>query len=65
MLNDGHPKAETEEYIVVDCPICHDPLLLYGIWPEILHSGRSVPPCPECAPEDWADDVRVKITDIY
>lgn len=65
MLNDGHPKSEMEEYIVVDCPICQDPLLLCGIWPEMLSSGRSVPACPECAPEDWVDDALVKITDIY
>lgn len=64
-MNDGHQETEAEEYIIVDCPVCQDSLLLCGVWPEALFSGRPVPPCPDCAPEDWADNVRVKITEIY
>lgn len=64
-MNDGHQNAEMGEYIIVDCPTCQDSLLLCGVWPEMLSSGRSVPACPDCAPEDWADNALVKITDIY
>jgi hypothetical protein len=61
------PYLETsldEDAILADCPGCHDPMLLGKYWKELIDEGTiDLPPaCPDCEPEEWADDADVKVS---
>lgn len=70
---DGRPECLKPVYsettldgdqIIVDCPECHDPMLLGEMWKELIDEGYSVPACPDCEADEWTDDADPKIDGI-
>lgn len=53
-----------DDAIIADCPGCHDPMLLGEMWKELIDEGHDIPECPDCEPEEWADDADVKIDGV-
>lgn len=61
---DGPQVYDTslEDHIIAECPLCLDAMLLGKYWKElIVEDGHGVPVCPDCEPEEWAEDAEPKI----
>lgn len=58
-------ESSVDDTVIVDCPLCLDPMLLGETWKElILENDYDIPECPDCDDgegDSWSDDADVKL----